>query len=760
MQVEAGVQIRNKFLIQVKDAETEEVKESFEAFNTVTNYFLDLLTGGGTILPNILYGSGTGTPSIADVKLFTAVGSKAATVVTSSAVFPILHTTKTCRLGAAEHVGVTLTEVGFGTSSLTSQLQTHAMIVDSEGASIAITKSATDIIDIYATVYFELLDFVGEGAEAIHWRKMDGNVSNLTRFLTNSWDSDVSLYNAELADGVHSGPFIPDIAGYKITNAGMAMTTDLVAKTRKYTTRFTEGSANAPIKTIMFNKIILFETQKAATIWAGKTFTDIVVGTGDGTTKEFNLPKESVQALTVKIDGVALPPEAFTYRPKKPADFKAPLIGTSPIGVDKATRASAAKTHPTQKDVIVTYDATSNTIKVVKVLAASLSTEVLFSMPYTLNPEAKTALNYWPVIEFLDEDVLMLSRPGGPQFYKIYDFNATTGVIGTEWTKHANMPQYSYDLGDSSLGRAVGTRIPGSSFALFFYYGTATTWYPRNYASDVWSFSLNKVSKVFGENINVVVTTAGMASNEHYQFITLNPVLDLFLISTGYKNRTIIFERATGVFGAVGAINNFDGLTVRPVWSQNGLAMYNNYNGYHSSQAWGPNRYEQKTYDPVTMLFTASGAPAGFPPPGSLGAQIKDAFIQGEDLYFCAHVNQYGGGTYGLTTSWLTHQRFNEDSQTTGAYNGTYYTDGFSANAAKAIAFAGDYIVMLADHDGTGSNPAVYFWKHQNIKRSNLVFTNPPAVGAAIKADFHTDYIPKDTDHLLDLEIVYSFMGV
>jgi hypothetical protein len=739
MQVEAGVQIRNKFLIQVKDAETEEVKESFEAFNTVTNYFLDLLTAGGTILPNILYGSGTGTPSITDIKLFTAVGSKAASVVTSSAVFPILHTTKTCRLGAAEHVGVTLTEVGFGTSSLTSQLQTHAMIVDSEGASIAITKSATDIIDIYATVYFELLDFVGEGAEAVHWRKMDGANSNLTRFLTNSWDSDVSLYNAELADGIQSGPFIPDISGYKITNAGMAMTTDLVAKTRKYTTRFTEGSANAPIKTIMFNKIILFETQKAATIWAGKTFTDIVVGTGDGVVVEYNLPKESVQALTVKIDGVALPPEAFTYRPKKVGDFKAPLTGYSSIGENKATRASAAKTHPVQRDTAVIYDATSNTIMVVRVLAASLSTEVLFTMPYTLNPDASTSLTYWPTFEFLDEDVLMISRAGGPQHYKVYDFNATTGVIGQEWTKHANMPQ---DEGVS--GMSIASRIPGSSFALFVSTG-----------NNLYSFSLNKVSKVFGENVNLVAIGSQVTA------LTVNPVLDLVLVLTGTTGRTVIFERSTGVFGTVGGTSSFHYLTVAaPVWSQDGLVVYNNHNGYHSGQSWGPNRYEQETYDPATMLFTNVSYPAGFPPPGSLGAQIKDAFIDGEDLYFCAHVNTYGGGTYSLTQSWITHQRFNEDAQTTGAYNGNYYTDGFSANAAKAIAFAGDYIVMLADHDGTGTNPAVYFWKHQNIKRSNLVFTNPPAVGAVIKADFHTDYIPKDSDHLLDLEIVYSFMGV
>lgn len=39
----------------------------------------------------------------------------------------------------------------------------------------------------------------------------------------------------------------------------------------------------------------------------------------------------------------------------------------------------------------------------------------------------------------------------------------------------------------------------------------------------------------------------------------------------------------------------------------------------------------------------------------------------------------------------------------------------------------------------------------------NIVFTTPPANGAVITADYHTPYIAKDSDHVLDVTVVYQF---
>jgi hypothetical protein len=72
-----------------------------------------------------------------------------------------------------------------------------------------------------------------------------------------------------------------------------------------------------------------------------------------------------------------------------------------------------------------------------------------------------------------------------------------------------------------------------------------------------------------------------------------------------------------------------------------------------------------------------------------------------------------------------------------------------------------DFVISISlfQDDATMRRAPIYFFKMQKVNVNNIVFTTAPVSGAVIKASYLTAYIPKDADHMLDLEITYSFMG-
>lgn len=55
---------------------------------------------------------------------------------------------------------------------------------------------------------------------------------------------------------------------------------------------------------------------------------------------------------------------------------------------------------------------------------------------------------------------------------------------------------------------------------------------------------------------------------------------------------------------------------------------------------------------------------------------------------------------------------------------------------------------------GTSNYAYVYFNAYDGY---NIIFDNPPAQGDVITIDYTTDYIPKDSDHVLDVELTFTF---
>lgn len=167
--------LHNEFDIVSTDINTNK-STTLKAYNVITTTGLNVARTGSGAFGYIALGSGSGTPSEADTKLFTYVTSKQFSV--QSRTFDASTNTYTARflitLNETEMNGNTFTELGLANTSYNSGICTHAMIVDEHGAPMSITKTDTMILKIYATVYLtvDLTD--------IHF--IDPNVSILSLF--------------------------------------------------------------------------------------------------------------------------------------------------------------------------------------------------------------------------------------------------------------------------------------------------------------------------------------------------------------------------------------------------------------------------------------------------------------------------------------------------------------------------------------------------------------------------------------------------
>lgn len=145
--------VHNRFDVEVRDARTGELKQEAKGYNVVLdNYFNLLFDNASPRLYSIGIGSGTGVPKETDINFFNFVGSKYADVVEKVKGYPTSYIKKKMVLNPEQYVGISITEVGF--CNFLKTVVTKSMLKDSEGNNIAILKTATDIITIYATFYF------------------------------------------------------------------------------------------------------------------------------------------------------------------------------------------------------------------------------------------------------------------------------------------------------------------------------------------------------------------------------------------------------------------------------------------------------------------------------------------------------------------------------------------------------------------------------------------------------------------------------
>jgi hypothetical protein len=149
--------IHNRFDIEVIDTATGEIKQKAQAENVICNQLWTRLFTPNTYFNYIHYGTGNGTPSATDTSLFAFLGYGSPVagddVYSTDLLNGVFSLRRKIQLAETVAVGETLTEVGVGHGTGSATLCTHAMLKDMNGNPISIAKTATDVINIYATVF-------------------------------------------------------------------------------------------------------------------------------------------------------------------------------------------------------------------------------------------------------------------------------------------------------------------------------------------------------------------------------------------------------------------------------------------------------------------------------------------------------------------------------------------------------------------------------------------------------------------------------
>jgi hypothetical protein len=153
--------IHNRFDIEVRDAKTNELKQTAVAYNIILDRWFHYLTDTGGVyydavpLKAIAVGNGTGTLDVTRTTLFSKLGYELPTTLETVYAYPTSYITKEIRLEADQYNDNTITEVGFMASycDYYYHVITHAFLQDSEGNQIAINKTDTDVVIIRGTFY-------------------------------------------------------------------------------------------------------------------------------------------------------------------------------------------------------------------------------------------------------------------------------------------------------------------------------------------------------------------------------------------------------------------------------------------------------------------------------------------------------------------------------------------------------------------------------------------------------------------------------
>jgi hypothetical protein len=320
-----------------------------------------------------------------------------------------------------------------------------------------------------------------------------------------------------------------------------------------------------------------------------------------------------------------------------------------------------------------------------------------------------------------------------------------TGLFGELWTKHANMITHP-PMANVNYYQNVFKifNIPGSDFDFRMIVSPYNeTFIPAN--QKLVAISFNRTTKVFGENVNPVTLLNPTYGIMH---IAVNPIYNILMIvpAQQYTQNVQLYplEKLTGIVGAgtaTGLVWDESGHTP-PVWSNDGTFIYQIANSHNNRST----NHRLYVLDPVAMTMTM---------------RDKNTLTDYDMMYDNASRVQYlpNGDLLVFTNYTVYHGRIDATGNVLlyGYYN---FTSLFGYNNGPlGFWVVGDKLMGVRSNREATSIPAISFQKLQNIESNHLVFNAPPASGVAITSTFHVDYIPKDTDYILDLEVSYSFMG-
>lgn len=279
--------IHNKFHLQLLRQKTGEIIQEAFAENVVTNRTWSLFFQDGVNLVNeyVLLGEGSGQPAATDTKLFKYKfsyhrdGSPTITwdYPTSSAVITYTIPASSDYVGNLTEIGL---DAGFGNACCT-----HAMLVDSEGQSITITKTELDILVVTAVVYATITS----SDPLFTWVPPANNIYlrwALGVAVADAEGAVILLYNSAQMEGEYlDGVF------YNTSNRiRQSYEMSYAAKTKTFSVRFGTAAANlGVIQKVLIEGYGAISFPNSA-VFAPYTVKNIPIISGDGSTTRFKVP--------------------------------------------------------------------------------------------------------------------------------------------------------------------------------------------------------------------------------------------------------------------------------------------------------------------------------------------------------------------------------------------------------------------------------------------------------------------------------------
>lgn len=317
--------IHNRFDIEVIDARTGKIKQRAQAENVIcSQLWTRLLSTDYSYFNYIHYGTGSGTPSSTDTHLFTFLGygspAMADDVFSSDYANCVYSLRRKIQLSETTAAGSTLTEVGIGYSDTSSSLCTHAMLKDANGNQISISKTATDIINIYASVFVHFSNSIFSTAGPIIVNMGESLLQYLTGCYTNESYTFRDYCKPPKYAVLSKGRFAPycSISASSIypTRSSLSAAFNTVTKTITLTMmRLGANDSNVSggaLYVVLFNyfnnglpshPVIAL---KSGNGWYGGTnITAEPIGTGDGSTVDFATAFDWPSNATAYVNGVA-----------------------------------------------------------------------------------------------------------------------------------------------------------------------------------------------------------------------------------------------------------------------------------------------------------------------------------------------------------------------------------------------------------------------------------------------------------------------
>lgn len=311
MNVKTGVKFHNRFDIEVRNAKTGNMKQQGFAENIVLNQLYSRICNFNNYFVNIHFGTGTGTLDPARTSLFAHLGTKAAVDEEIIKAYPTSKWTRRITLNPEEYVGSTFREVGVAYGSASTNLVTHAMIKDSEGNPLTLTKTALDVLIIYATVYITFSD--GDTVFAN---------SAYRNTLVNYFTTHASVSNT-IGLGNYRNSDVPRKSMVHVSKS-TTKTVDIINRKVTFNTvRFGITEGNGPKNLAVLTNTLSYDLGTHI----GGTISNEMVGVGDGVKTDFQLANIYPDNITVKVDGV--PTTAYTIKQSISTSLVKTLSGSS-----------------------------------------------------------------------------------------------------------------------------------------------------------------------------------------------------------------------------------------------------------------------------------------------------------------------------------------------------------------------------------------------------------------------------------------------